>query len=60
MSNIKICKQHELDEQECRTVAEKLLGKLVSKFGGSFKDDSDGFHYTHSSGIKAVVEPRDG
>lgn len=60
MSQIKICKQHQLDEHECRAVAEKLLDKLVTKFGGSVKAGGDDFHYKHSTGINALVEPRDG
>ena len=60
MSQIKICKQHQLDQQECRDVAEKLLDKLVAKFGGSVKAGGDEYHYKHSTGINAVVEPRDG
>ena len=60
MSQIKICKQHTLDQQECRVLAEELLGKLVAKFGGSVKSGSDDYRYRHSTGINAVVETRAG
>jgi len=60
MSQIKICKQHDLDEQQCRDVAEQLLDKLVAKFGGSLQAGGDEYYYKHSTGINAVVEPRHG
>ena len=37
MSHIQICRENELDEQQCQNLAEELLQKLVKKFGGSYK-----------------------
>ena len=36
MSNVRVCREHNLGEQECQNLAEELLNKLVDKFGGSF------------------------
>jgi putative polyhydroxyalkanoate system protein len=55
MSNIKICRSHGLEASECRAVAEDLLGRLVNKFGGNFKQSGDNFHYRHPSGVKAQI-----
>ncbi len=60
MSQIKICKQHTLDQQECQVLAEELLDKLVAKFGGSVQAGSSDYKYKHSTGINALVEPRAG
>ena len=60
MSNVHITRKHELPEQECRAVAEELLGKLVEKYGGDVNPDGDNFCYRHSTGMSAVVEPRQG
>jgi putative polyhydroxyalkanoate system protein len=60
MSNVHICRKHQLPEQECRAVAEELLGKLVDKYGGDVNPDGDNFRYRHSTGMSAVVEPRQG
>ena len=55
MSEIKICKAHSLDPDECRAVAEDLLDQLVTKFGGSVREQNEQFQYRHSSGVKASV-----
>ena len=60
MSNIHVCKHHDLDEGECRAVAEELLNKLVEKYGGSFTDEGDHYIYKHGTGINAFVQPYEG
>lgn len=60
MSNIVIKREHDLDEDECRSLAESLLEKLVQKFGGSVQLDGASLCYRHTTGMKAYVEPRDG
>ena len=60
MSDLKIRREHDLDEQQCRALAEDLLGQLVEKFGGSISEDGDCFRYKHATGMKASVEPREG
>jgi len=60
MSKIHICREHDLDENECQIMAEELLQKLVGKFGGSYKLSGSNFNYKHSAGVKAEVEPKDG
>ena len=56
--NLTICRQHEMGHDECREVAQKLLDKLVNRMGGSVSCIGDDYQYTHSTGIKAIVEPR--
>ena len=60
MNKIHICRKHNLDHEQCRTVAKDLLGKLVDQYGGSLIPDGENFSYRHTSGMKAVVEPREG
>jgi len=60
MSNIHICREHDLDEQECQSLAEELLQKLVSKFGGSYQEKGSNFAYRHTAGVTADVEPKAG
>lgn len=60
MSDIHICREHDLDEQECQTLAEELLQKLVGKFGGSYQAKGTSFAYKHTAGVSADVEPRAG
>ncbi len=60
MSNLNINRQHELDETECRALAEELLGQLVERYGGSIKDEGQCLMYKHTTGMKAFVEPRAG
>lgn len=60
MSTIKLHREHELDQDESRELAEKLLNKLVDKYGGKYKEEGDNFHYKHTAGVKALVEPLEG
>lgn len=60
MNNLNIRREHDLDEQECRALAEDLLGQLVEKYGGSIANDGECLRYRHTSGMKASVEPREG
>jgi len=60
MSNIHICREHDLDEQECQSLAEELLQKLVSRFGGSYQEKGSNFAYRHTAGVTADVEPKAG
>jgi len=60
MSSIKLHREHELDQQESRELAEKLLNKLVDKYGGKYQEDGDNFRYKHTAGVKALVEPLEG
>lgn len=60
MSNVRICRQHDLDEQQCSALAEELLDKLVAKFGGDYAQQGDNFRYQHTVGVKAMVEPKQG
>lgn len=60
MSKIHICKQHDLDEEGCRSVAENLLDQLVDHFGGYVEHEGDHYRYMHGTGIKARVIPAEG
>lgn len=60
MSNIQICRQHDLDKDECRAVAEDLLDQLVDRFGGSVSEQGDDYLFRHPAGVKAMVEARQG
>ena len=60
MTKINICKQHDMDEAQCRKVAEQLMDQLIEKFGGSLKTRGEHYLYKHPSGIDATVQPRAG
>ena len=55
---IQISRQHDMEHAECCEFAERLLDKMVDKFGGSVSSVGDDYQYNHSTGIKAIVEPR--
>ncbi|MCH2191837.1 MAG: polyhydroxyalkanoic acid system family protein [Gammaproteobacteria bacterium] len=58
MSNVRVCREHNLGEQECQNLAEELLNKLVDKFGGSYQSNGTTYSYKHTAGVNAVVEPK--
>ena len=60
MSRITLHREHQLDKQESRALAEKLLTKLVDKYGGRYDEDDDSFRYKHPAGVNAIVEPKEG
>lgn len=60
MSNLHICRAHDLDEHECKALAEELLDKLVDTFGGSYSSQRENYQYRHPAGVKAMVEPKAG
>ena len=39
MSNLRVCRELDVNEQECQELAVELLDKLVSAFGGKYKPD---------------------
>lgn len=55
---IEISRQHNMEQDECCEFAERLLDKMVDKFGGSVSSVGENYQYSHSTGIKAIVEPR--
>ncbi len=57
MSNIEICRPHEIGEQGCQDLAEELLNKLVEKFGGNYSAAGDLYTYKHTAGVNATVKP---
>lgn len=60
MSNVHICRKHDLDEHECEALAVELLEKLVSTFGGRYSQKGQNYSYRHTAGVKALVEPKAG
>ena len=60
MSNINVCRKHEMDATECRAKTEELLGQLVARMGGSYEADGENYVYKHTTGVKAQVEPKAG
>ena len=56
MSTIKLQRPHTLSPQESKALAEKLLNKLVSKYGGDLTQNDQEFRYKHSLGVNALVE----
>ncbi|MEO0367522.1 MAG: polyhydroxyalkanoic acid system family protein [Pseudomonadota bacterium] len=60
MSNVRVCRKLDMDQQECREVAEGLLERLVEKMGGSYSPDGENYIYKHTTGVKAMVEPKEG
>ena len=60
MSNLRVCRELDIDEQECQDLAVELLDKLVSKFGGKYKQDGLNYRYKHGAGVNALVEPKAG
>jgi len=60
MSNLRLCRELDIDEQECKDLAVQLLDKLVNKFGGKYKADGSNYRYKHTAGVNALVEPKAG
>ena len=60
MSNLRVCRELEFDQQECQALAVELLDKLVSKFGGKYKSDGPNYRYKHAAGVNALVEAKAG
>ena len=60
MSKLNLRREHDLSQSESKELAEKLLGKLVDKFGGKISEDGNNFVYKHTMGVDAVIEPNDG
>lgn len=60
MSNLRVCRELDVDEQECDALALELLEKLVNKFGGKYAPDGDNYRYKHTAGVNALVTPKAG
>lgn len=60
MSQLNLRREHDLNQQQSKELAEKLLGKLVSKFGGKISEEGNNFLYKHTMGVNAIVEPKEG
>ncbi|RBP49726.1 polyhydroxyalkanoic acid system family protein [Arenicella xantha] len=60
MSHVQVCREVDLNAQECSALAETLLDKLVDKFGGSYRPQGDNYRYRHTAGVDATVEPKQG
>jgi len=60
MSKLSVRREHDLDQESSRELAENLLNKLVDKFGGQFSEDGQNYRYKHTMGVNAIVEPNDG
>ena len=60
MSKLNLRREHNLSQLESKELAEKLLGKLVEKFGGKVSAQVNNFAYKHTMGVDAVVEPNEG
>ena len=60
MSKLRVCRELDIDAQECQDLAIELLDKLVSKFGGTYKPDGANYRYKHTAGVNALVEPKAG
>lgn len=60
MSNLRVCRELDVDEQECQDLAVELLEKLVRKFGGKYKQEGRNYRYKHTAGVNAIVEPKAG
>ena len=56
MSKLNFVREHDLSESECKDLAEKLLDKLVNKYGGKVSQKKDQFVYKHKMGVDAVVQ----
>jgi len=60
MSNLRVCRELNFDQQECQALAVELLDELVSKFGGKYKPDGANYRYKHTAGVNALVETKAG
>ena len=60
MSKLRVCRELEIDQQECQALALELLDKLVTKFGGKYSADGNNYRYKHTAGVNALVEPKAG
>jgi len=59
MSKITLQREHQLNQKESREMAENLLNKLVSKYGGKLTEDGNDFRYKHTAGVNATIEPKE-
>jgi len=60
VSKVRVCRQVDLNQEECSTLAIELLDKLVAKFGGSYNSQASVYRYKHGVGVDALVEPKEG
>jgi len=60
MSKLNLRREHNLSQSESKELAEKLLAKLVDKFGGTISEQGNNFAYKHTMGVDAIVEPNEG
>lgn len=60
MTKVSVCRQVDLNQDECTNLALELLDKLVTKFGGSYSSQASGYRYKHGAGVDAVVEAKEG
>ena len=60
MSKLRVCRELDIDEQECQSLAVELLDKLVNKFGGKYQQDGLNYRYKHTAGVNALVEAKAG
>ena len=60
MSDLNVCRKLDLDQQECQNLAVELLDKLLSKFGGKYKQVGEDYRYKHTAGVNALVEAKAG
>jgi putative polyhydroxyalkanoate system protein len=60
MKTLTINRQHQLDADACWSLAEDLLQQLVDRYGGSYSQEGECLSYRHTTGMKAMVEPKEG
>lgn len=55
MKTIRVCRDHNLGQQECQQLAEQITDKLIARIGGQKTVAGNVIHYKHGSGSKGTL-----
>lgn len=55
MKTIRVCREHNLGQQECQQLAEQITDKLIARIGGQKSIAGNVVHYRHASGSKGTL-----
>lgn len=55
MKTIRVCREHNLSQQECQQLAEQITDKLIARIGGQKTIAGNVIHYQHASGSKGTL-----
>lgn len=56
MTAIKITRAHDLGREQAKKVVQKLVDKLISRFGGKSSWQGDSVSYSHAGGVDGRIK----